>query len=923
VAGTSFGQTTPPTYTVNAFAGEIPLGNGGPAASAFLSWPGPLLFDRAGNLYVADQGNASVRKVTPDGIITNVAGTGQAGFSGDGGPASQAQVSSTIMGLAIDAGGNLYISDGGNNRVRRVSAADGAIGTFVDGSTLGLPTAATGFLFLGIAFDSAGNLYLAMGDFSGRNRHPQILRIAPDGTSSVFAGTGASGDTGDGGPAAQATFELPFGLYIDASGAMYVSDNSANRVRRITPDGIIGAFPGTGGPGFLYPSHIGGDAGGNLYVVDYGNFRVVRIAANGAISTLVGNNGNNGVSGLGGPASQAGLSASNGVAVSPAGDIYISTDDYAVLKVGAADSIVNLAFGRRHFAPDGAHAANAALDRFTFALASDSQGNFYLGDGNTVRKIDTDHAIYTIAGQERTGTEATSIVVNAGDGGPATAASIQNPVNAIAVDAAGNVYFSAGGGEDPISATVRRIGADGAISTVAGSAGLSDTIDGLAIDSSGSLYVSDTGNHQILKVTAGGSISLVAGTGNGSTSGDGGPATRANIQQPYGLAFDAAGNLYFADRAANRVREITPKGIISTFAGTGRAAETGDGGSAADAGLNGPSGLAIDPAGNVYIADYFGDALRVVTPDGIIDTIAKGQPEDAWDWVCSYGGDGGPAMNAHYSAIAGVALDGSGNIYVVDNYNERIRILTPTTQPQIAGVGVSGGGANIAQNAWVEIYGANLAPASVGAGGLTWSNAPSFASGQMPTQLQGVSVTVNGNPAYIYFISPTQVNVLTPLDSTTGAVAVEVNNGSAISAAFTANLQPVAPGFLRFGDGVHVAALHANYSYLGPASMSAPGYTFTPAAPGETILLFGDGFGLPVSMLTAGSDVQTGALPSPWPRITIGGATATVQYAGLISPGLYQLNVVAPSTAADGDNQVIAYYAGVSSPTGAMIPVSH
>ena len=249
-----------------------------------------------------------------------------------------------------------------------------------------------------------------------------------------------------------------------------------------------------------------------------------------------------------------------------------------------------------------------------------------------------------------------------------------------------------------------------------------------------------------------------------------------------------------------------------------------------------------------------------------------------------------------------------------------VALVVQTPQPAITGVSVSGGGADIAQNAWVSIYGVNLAPANVGAG-LTWSSAPSFASGQMPTQLQGVSVTVNGKPAYIYFISPAQVNVLTPLDSTTGPVTVEVNNGTTTSAAFTANLQAAAPGLLRFGDGIHIAAEHADYILLGPASMSVPDYTFTPATRGETILLFGDGFGLPVTTLMAGSDVQLGALPT-WPQVTIGGTAADVQWAGLISPGLYQINVVVPPNAASGDDQVIATYAGASSPTGAMIPVS-
>jgi len=528
--GRCFGQTTLPTYTVNTFAGEIPLGNGGSAASAFLSWPGPLVFDRAGNLYIADQGNASVRKVTPDGIMTTLAGTGQAGFSGDGGPANQAQLSSTMMGLAVDAGNNIYISDGGNNRVRRVSGLDGTITTFVDASKLNLPAPGTGFIFLGIAFDGAGNLYLAMGDFSAKSHYQQILRVAPDGTSSLFAGAGRPGDTGDGGPATQATFELPFGLYVDASDTMYVSDNSANRIRKITHDGIISAFSGTGGSAFLYPSHIAGDAGGNLYIVDYGNYRVWRIAADGTVSAFAGN-GNNGISGLGGPAAQAGLSASNGVAVSVAGDVYIATDDYAVLKVTAADGIANLAYGRRHFAADGTLAGNAALDRFTQTLAADSQGNLYIGDGNTLRKIDASRVITTIAGQARTGAETTNVVVNSGDGGPAAAAWIQSPVNAIALDAAGNIYFSSGGGEDSVSATVRRVGVDGTISTPR-SCNQSGTIAGLAIDPFGSLYVSDTGNHQICKVTSGGSISIVAGTGAGGTTGDGGQATRANIQQP-------------------------------------------------------------------------------------------------------------------------------------------------------------------------------------------------------------------------------------------------------------------------------------------------------------------------------------------------------------------------------------------------------
>jgi uncharacterized protein (TIGR03437 family) len=283
-------------------------------------------------------------------------------------------------------------------------------------------------------------------------------------------------------------------------------------------------------------------------------------------------------------------------------------------------------------------------------------------------------------------------------------------------------------------------------------------------------------------------------------------------------------------------------------------------------------------------------------------------------------GAGNDQFGTSVSVSGVVAVIGANQKTVHWYANQGAAYLFATTQPLITGLGVSGGGASIAQNAWMEVYIANLLPPTMGAG-LTWSSAPSFASGQMPTELGGVSVTVNGKPAYIYFVSPAQVNVLTPLDSTIGPVAVVVNNGTATSAAFTVNMQAASPGFLRFGDGIHIAAEHADYSLLGPASMSVPGYTFTPATPGETILLFGDGFGVPASTLTAGSEYQTGALPT-LPHVTFCGATATVQYAGLISPGLYQINVVVPASDCNGDNAVIATYAGASSPSGAMIAVS-
>jgi uncharacterized protein (TIGR03437 family) len=231
-----------------------------------------------------------------------------------------------------------------------------------------------------------------------------------------------------------------------------------------------------------------------------------------------------------------------------------------------------------------------------------------------------------------------------------------------------------------------------------------------------------------------------------------------------------------------------------------------------------------------------------------------------------------------------------------------------------------GGGDQSAPNTWLEIKGQVLAPANTAAG-LLWSDAPEFAQCKMPTTLGGVSVTVNGRPAYIYYVSPTQVNALTSLDSTTGPVDVIVNNGTTTIAAFTVVERAVSPAFLLFGATKYIAATHADNSYLGPASLSVPGAAFTPAHPNETIVLYAVGFGLPSSALTEGSSKQSSPLPE-LPVIQIGGVNAKVDFAGVVAPGLYQFNVTVPGSVSDGDNAVSATYRGIQTP-GALITVQH
>jgi uncharacterized protein (TIGR03437 family) len=226
----------------------------------------------------------------------------------------------------------------------------------------------------------------------------------------------------------------------------------------------------------------------------------------------------------------------------------------------------------------------------------------------------------------------------------------------------------------------------------------------------------------------------------------------------------------------------------------------------------------------------------------------------------------------------------------------------------------TGEAALISQNTWIEIKGTNLAQST-----RIWQ-ASDFnpVTGLMPTQLDGVSATVDGKPAYVYYISPTQVNVLTPLDSALGPVAVELKNNIGTSVAFSVTMLPNSLGFFAFNSAQYAAATHVNGALLGPTTLY-PGQS-TPAAPGETIVLYGNGFGEVTPAINSGAAAQAGVLPSN-PSITIGGVPATVLYAAAVSPGLYQFNVVVPPNAQTGDQALLATYNGVSTQSGVYITV--
>jgi uncharacterized protein (TIGR03437 family) len=278
-----------------------------------------------------------------------------------------------------------------------------------------------------------------------------------------------------------------------------------------------------------------------------------------------------------------------------------------------------------------------------------------------------------------------------------------------------------------------------------------------------------------------------------------------------------------------------------------------------------------------------------------------------------------------------VKVDYGNGSTITYSYDKSGNLLARSVQssssgPLITSVTVANGGTDIAQNTFIVIKGTNLVPATTPANGVIWSSAPSFASGLMPTQLSGVSVTVDSKPAFVYFFcsaatdpacSQDQLNILTPLDTATGQVPIVVTNPTASSPPFSVNLKAVAPAFLLFVPAGYVAATHADGSLLGPTTLY-PGAT--PAKPSETIVLYAVGFGLPSTPLTNGSSTQAGQLPTN-PVCQLGGNPATVAFAGLNGPGLYQVNLVVPASAANGDNPLSCTYGGATTPAGALITV--
>ncbi len=536
---------------------------------------------------------------------------------------------------------------------------------------------------------------------------------------------------------------------------------------------------------------------------------------------------------------------------------------------------------------DGGPATSSELSN-PCGIAVDSAGNIYIADqaNNRIRKISSPPSsgnISTVAGD---GTEGFT-----GDGAAATAAEINLPCG-IAVDPAGDIIFSQTDANGTTASAIREV-SGGNISTLAGGnsttpLGPGYTGDGgpainaevnnplaIALDSAGNIYIADTLNSAIREITTNGNIRTLSNKFN----------------RPEGVFVDAAGNIYVADTHNHCVRKIATNSSTTTVAGIcGTPGFSGDNGPATKATLNYPTGVAVDGAGNIYIVDSNNFRVRMMTAGGTIYTIA-GNGDDG------IGGDGGPALNAPLSFPFSIALGAQGVIYISDQQNNEIRMLTPVLgKPSInSAESASQFGAFVgsaAPGSWIEIYGSNLAVDS-----RLWTTAD-FNGPNAPTKLDGTSVSIGGQPAIVSYISPGQVNALVPMSVQPGQQGIVVTNSGGTSAAYSMTINSLEPGLCQTtvnGVAYVTAVINGTTTFISPSQ---------PAQAGEILNFFGVGFG-PVSPAPEpGQTVtQMNQLTNSL-QIQIGGVTAQLDYFGLAPEalGLYQFNVVVPNVPAG--NQV-------------------
>lgn len=810
---TNTGGATAPVVIVSTLAGAPYLYGllDGIGTVAKFDGPQGITVDAAGTIYVADTNNHRIRKITSAGVVSTFAGSGLTGFNTVGGSADGISTVASFnkpQGITIDAAGTIYVADSGNNKIRKITSA-GVVttlaGSGIYATTDGLGTAASFINPKSLAVDTAGNVYVAAGCCDIRKITPQglvstlalsasfyglsgitidssgylyvlaentISKISPSGVATVFAGSGVQGSANGLGTAA--SFNMPQGIAVDAAGTIYVSDTFNQKIRKISSGAMVSTLAGSGtfgndnGAGstssFFLAYGVAVDMSGNVYVADASNNNIRKIiqqpeytispvlpiglffnTTNGTISgtpevtspatnytvTAYNNSGNSSttvsiatisanlaaisfssgalnesfMSATTSYTAMVGTSSITATALDATATIKIRINNnpvYSIIPNGSASGTLALNLGTNTInlkvtAIDGVTTKTYSIiaTKILAPAISYPSPQTYAG-GTAIAPLapsNTGGGVYY--GQVTT--FAGDINSNVSYGGPiegmiGTAANLDLP-SGVAVDASDNVYVSDYGHN-----TIQKISPKGVVTTLAGVSniyqlGVSSDIahdgigtqarfntpKGVAVDASGNVYVADSWNNKIRKISPLGMVTTIAGSGTqGNADGAG---TAASFYWPEGVAVAASGSIYVTDTHNFKIRKITTAGIVSTFAGSGIQANTGSeaDGTGIAASFSWPSAITITPSGTLYVTD--GNKIRKITSTGVVTTIAGSASGNAID---------GMGIAASFGSPSGIAVDASNTLYVSDSNNKIRKIGFDGMVSTLAGNGQAG-----------------------------------------------------------------------------------------------------------------------------------------------------------------------------------------------------------------------------------------
>jgi sugar lactone lactonase YvrE len=947
-------QSLAPAYTISAVAGtgsRADTGDNGPATAAKVGAVAGAVVDRQGNLYFSDATYHVVRRVDAvTGIITTVAGVANSyGTFGDGGPATKAYLH-TPIGLAIDNDGNLLIADEGNHAVRKVIMTNGVsgnisvvAGTFGaaagSASSSGPATSAVFGNVVGVAVDRAGNIYIA------DNSYHVVRMVDPSGTIHPYAGTGTGGYTGDGGPASSAEIKSPYALSVDDAGNLLIGDSGNNVIREVDTSAqhlITTIVGGSATPGTTLsdPQQALADNKGDIFVLDRGHYRILMVAPGGSVTTIVNSGGASGNTGNGGPAINATFGTSLGMGIDVNNNLYIPDyGNYVVRKVSLTTQQPATKVGSTDTAQKLLLQANADVTPNTLTITPTTPAEFTAGaltgcslgtllPANTLCTVpitfspalpglrtaqlaitDTNNnvsaiGLYGTATAPETSFSGATLSTVLGDGTAGNSASEVNAPRGGVIDSAGNLYFADSGNN-----VIRKVAAGFATSTVVagnGTAGYTgDTGSAVSaelnapskvvVDAAGNLYIADTGNSVVRFVNAAtGNISTIAGNGTAGYTGDGGPATAAELNRPQGLAVDLGGHVYVADTGNNVVRYFGPNGLIVTWAGTGTAGYAGDGANAAMAELSAPQAVALDSANTLYIADTGNDVVRVIASRGNDIATLAGQ-----QGVASNSGDGAAASAATLNAPSDVAVDPAGDAYIAASGQVRL-VNAAGTISTVAGSGLSGsysGEGGPATNAVLPSPVSNLMVDNAGNIVLADTAANRLLEVAVTTSTLNLGTVSVGTVG-----APSSITVLNPGNSTlsiTGIAAsanFDLGTGGASLCSTSTTLAPGASCTINVS--LDAGNISSTQNVTGTVTLTDNALNNTSAT--QTIQLTGNAKAIPVPTVTV-TVAPTALVYGDTPTITAAlsnGASPTGTVNFLVDGGLVATETLAASQAA-------------------------